>query len=150
QEKQFNWAAQLKDRAGFVRQMLANLPDRPAYFAFDVALNLKGAPPLSQLPPLCPLTGSELQKAAAAGAVVLDTRHAALFGAGHFPGSLNIGFGSAMFATWSGFFVPGDSEIILVVSETSVPRKARLALARIGFDRVPGFVVADDLEQLSQ
>jgi glyoxylase-like metal-dependent hydrolase (beta-lactamase superfamily II) len=52
QEKQVNWAAQLTDRAEFVKQMLANLPDRPAYFSFDVGVNLRGAPPLSALPPL--------------------------------------------------------------------------------------------------
>lgn len=150
QEKQMNWAAQIKDRAEFIKQMLANLPDRPAYFSFDVGLNLKGAPALSELPALHALTESELKQAAADGAVVLDTRHAALYGAGHFPGSLNIGLGSAMFATWTGFFVPGNSQIVLVVSDASAVEKARLALARIGFDRVLGYVDADVIEQTSQ
>ena len=53
QEKQFNWAAQIKDRAEFVKQMTANLPDRPAYFAYDVGVNLRGAMPFSQLPSPC-------------------------------------------------------------------------------------------------
>ena len=32
QERQFNWAAQIKDRTEFVKQMTANLPDRPRLF----------------------------------------------------------------------------------------------------------------------
>jgi hydroxyacylglutathione hydrolase len=150
QEKHFNWAAQLKDRSEFIRQMLDNLPDRPAYFGFDVALNLRGAAPLSEMPPLQAFSESELKQAAAAGAVVLDTRSAVLFGAGHFSGSLNIGLGSAMFATWSGFFVSGESEIVLVVSDAAAAPKARLALARIGFDRVIGFVEGDNIEHSNQ
>jgi hydroxyacylglutathione hydrolase len=111
---------------------------------------LKGAPALSELPALHAMTESELKQTAADGAVVLDTRHAALYGAGHFPGSLNIGLGSAMFATWTGFFVRGDSQIVLVVSDESAVAKARLALARIGFDRVVGFVDGDTIEHLNQ
>ena len=142
QEKRFNWAAQLKDRTEFVKQMLANLPDRPAYFSFDVDVNLRGAPAYSKLPPLRALTEADVKKSGGSGAMVIDTRNAAAFGAGHFPGSLNIGLGSAMFATWSGFFVPGDSQIVLVVSDAADATKARLALARIGFDNVVGYIEA--------
>lgn len=107
QEKQFNWAAQIRDRTEFVGRMTANLPDRPAYFAYDVGVNLRGAAPFSPLPPLRVLAEAELKRAAGQGALVIDTRPAPFFGAGHFPGSLNIGLGSALFSTWAGFFVPG-------------------------------------------
>jgi glyoxylase-like metal-dependent hydrolase (beta-lactamase superfamily II)/rhodanese-related sulfurtransferase len=150
QEKRFNWAAQLKDRGEFVRQMLTNLPDRPAYFSFDVGLNLRGVPPFSKLPELHALTEAEVKQAAAAGATIVDTRSAPLFGAGHFPDSVNIGLGSAMFPTWAGFFVPGESPIVLVVSEASNVAQARLGLARIGFDNVLGYIEADELTETRQ
>lgn len=150
QQKLFNWAAQIKDRDQFVQQMLTNLPDRPAYFGFTVGVNLRGAPPFSELPPLRASTEAELKQAAASGAVIIDTRSAPLFGAGHFPNSLNIGSGSAMFSTWAGFFVPGDSQIVLVVNDAASATKARLELARIGFDHVLGFIEADTLDETRQ
>lgn len=150
QEKRENWAAQIRDRAEFVKEMLANLPDRPAYFSFDVGVNVQGATPFSELPPLRSLTEADVKKAAASGAVVIDTRSAPFFGAGHFPGSLNIGLGSAMFSTWTGFFVPGDSQIVLVLGTAANAAKARLELARIGFDDVLGYIEADALTETRQ
>src|SRR5207253_402422 len=50
QERNINWAMQIQDRNEFVRQMTANLPDRPAYFSYDVDLNLQGVKPLEQVP----------------------------------------------------------------------------------------------------
>ena len=41
------------------------------------------------------------------------------FGAGHFPGSLNIGLGSNLFATWIGFLVEFGRPIALVTGSTS-------------------------------
>lgn len=150
QQRLFNWAAQIKDRGEFVRQMTTNLPDRPAYFAYDVGVNLRGAAPFSQLTPLSPLTQLEVKQAVASGAAILDTRSSPLFGAGHFPGSVNIGLDSAMFSTWVGFFVPGDSQIVLVVGEAASASEARLGLARIGFDHVLGYIEAETLTEVRQ
>ncbi len=144
-QKRRNWAAQIKDRSEFVGRMLKDLPDRPAYFSFAVGVNLRGAPHFGELPPLRPLTVAGLGKAAASGAVVIDTRGPRSFGAGHFPGSLNIGLGSPMFSTWVGFFVPGDSQIVLGLGPAANAAKARLELARIGFDNVLGFIRAGSL-----
>jgi hydroxyacylglutathione hydrolase len=150
EELRSNWAAQLRDLPEFVKQMTADLPDRPAYFAYDVAVNLRGASPLSELPSLHPLTESELKKAARAGAGVIDTRPAPLFSAGHFPGSLNIELGSALFSTWTGFLIPGGTPIVLVVASADKAAKARLELARIGFDNVLGYTEADSLKETRQ
>ncbi len=122
QERLMNWALQIKDRAEFVRRMTENLPDRPPYFSYDVGVNLQGAAPLSELPPLRALTEDELKRAHGEGAVVIDTRPAAFFGAGHFPGSLNVGLNSAMFSTWVGFLVPGGTRIALVVGSAELRR----------------------------
>jgi len=153
QERATNWAARIKDRAEFIEAMVSNLPERPAYFSYEVGVNLRGAPPLGTLPPLRPLGEGELKDAVARGATVIDTRAAPIFGAGHFPGSLNIGIGSAMFSTWVGFIIPGGTPIALVVGSPKDAEKARLELARIGFDDVAGYTLAEDLkasQQLSQ
>src|SRR6266850_2684988 len=153
QEKLMNWAVQIKNRNEFVRKMVENLPDRPQYFAHDVEMNLAGAQPLSSLPAPRALSEAELSGIAARGAVVIDTRSAPFFGAGHFPGSLNIGLSSNLFATWVGFLVPFGKEIALVVGSAENAKKARLELARIGYDNVLGYIEADALartRQLSQ
>lgn len=147
QERKVNWALQIKDRAEFVRQMTANLPDRPAYFAFDVNLNLEGAEPFSALPPLDEMSEEELKHAVNDAAVVLDVRSPDHFGAGHFPGSLNIGLGSPSFSTWTGFMVPGEKAIVLVVGGPADAERARLNLARIGFDNLVGYIPAKSLSQ---
>ena len=138
---------QIDDRAEFVRQMTANLPDRPAYFPFDVELNLEGAEPFSALPPLDEMTEEELKHAVSDDAVVIDVRSPAKFGAGHFPGSLNIGLGSPSFSTWTGFMVPGEKAIALVVGAPEEAQKARLDLARIGFDNLLGYIRAASLTE---
>ncbi|MBA3726847.1 MAG: MBL fold metallo-hydrolase [Armatimonadetes bacterium] len=146
QERKLNWAMQIKDRNEFVKQMTANLPDRPAYFSYGVALNLEGAKPFSALPPLDEMTQDELRDAA----VVIDVRPPAQFGAGHFPDSINIGLGSPSFSTWTGFMVPGEKAIAFVVGSAAEAQKARLELARIGFDNVLGYVQASALTETGQ
>ncbi len=153
QERLFNWALQIKDREQFIRAMVSNLPDRPAYFSHDVQVNLAGAPPFSALPDISPLTEEALQAAAARGAVVIDTRSAPFYGAGYFPGSLSIGLSSNLFSTWAGFFVPFGKPMALVVGSADSAPRARLELARIGYDNIIGCIEADLLthtRQLSQ
>jgi len=150
QERSFNWALQISDREQFVRRMIENLPDRPPYFSHAVQVNLAGAPPISSWPPLRHYTEAELKAEAARGATVIDTRSAPFFGAGHFPGSLNIGLSSNLFATWVGFLVPFGSPIVLVVGSPESAGKARLELARIGYDNVLGYIEADTLTQTKQ
>ncbi len=147
QERKLNWAMQIKDRAEFVRRMTTNLPERPAYFSHDVSVNLEGADPFSALPPLDEMTGEEFQHAVEDEAVVLDVRPPNEFGAGHFPGSINIGVSSPSFSTWVGFMIPADGIIVLVVHAVDEMKKARLDLARIGFDNLVGYVRAENLSQ---
>ena len=78
QERLLNWALQLKDRDQFVSAMVANLPDRPAYFSHDVQVNLAGAPPLSSLPELRSADRGKIESLASppVAAFVIDTRSA--------------------------------------------------------------------------
>jgi len=142
-EKANNWAAQITDRAEFVKQMVSNLPARPAYFNYDVGVNLAGAPPLSDLADVGELSADRFHELAAEGATVIDIRSAEQFGAGHLPGSLNIGLASPLFSTWVGFLVTGGAPIALVAEGPADVAKARLELARIGFDNVVGYIKAE-------
>jgi hydroxyacylglutathione hydrolase len=123
QEAETNWALQLTDRARFVEAMVANLPERPPYFARAVAINLRGAPFVSDLPAMPHLRLSEFNALKHQGATILDVRPGALFGNRHAVGSLNIGIANPWFAVWSGFFVNPDLPVALVVEyETDAGR----------------------------
>jgi len=150
QEVATNWALQLNDRNQFVEAMVANLPDRPPYFSRSVTINLRGAPYLSDCPAAAHLRLAEFNELKEKGATILDVRQAALFGDGHVIGSLNIGIGSPSFSVWCGFFVNPDLPISLVVEYEQEAERAQLELARIGFDRVGGFITSDDLEETQQ
>jgi len=145
QERNLNWAMQIKDRNEFVRQMTANLPDRPAYFSYDVALNLKGARPFGEVQHPKKMTEAEVMRLAQNEAAVIDTRAEEEFGQGHLPGSINIGLSSPSFSTWTGFMVSGEKPIVLVVQSEGDAAKARLDLARIGFDNLVGYIGGDAL-----
>ncbi len=112
EEAATNWALQLNDRARFVEAMVANLPERPPYFARSVAINLRGAPFLWDRPKIPRLELSEFKLLEQEGATILDVRQAALFGEAHAAGSVNIGVASPSFSVWSGFFVNADLPIL--------------------------------------
>src|SRR5215470_19811209 len=59
-QRQTNYALLARCSDEFVSLLTDNLPARPEYFAREVDLNRRGAPPLSELPPLSPLTAVEV------------------------------------------------------------------------------------------
>jgi len=150
QEAATNWALQLKDRAHFVEAMVANLPERPAYFRRSVEINLRGAPFFSDRPKVARLQLGEFKALEQEGATILDVRPPALFGQAHAAGSLNIGIASPSFSAWCGFFVDAELPILLVVEYEAEAERAQLELARIGFDQIAGFLVAENLEETLQ
>jgi rhodanese-related sulfurtransferase len=150
QEAETNWALQFTDRARFVEAMVANLPERPPYFARSVAINLRGAPFLSDSPAVAHLRLAEFNALKEKGATTLDVRPGALFGEGHAVDSLNIGIAGPSFSVWSGFFLNPDLPVALVVEDETEAKRAQLEMARIGFDQVLGFITADDLDETRQ
>ena len=150
EEAATNWALQLNDRARFVKAMVANLPERPPYFARSVAINLRGASFLSDRPAVARLRSAEYNTLKEKGATTLDVRPGALFGEGHAVDSLNIGIASPSFPVWCGFFVNPDLPTVLVVESETQAQRTQLELDRIGFDQVVGFITADDLDKKQQ
>jgi len=49
QQRQLNYALQVRDRDDFVRMLTTDLPERPGYFARDAEINRSGAAALSEL-----------------------------------------------------------------------------------------------------
>lgn len=141
-EKMGNWANRFESREAFVEAMIANLPHRPLFFYKSPFVNLAGPGPLSQVPKPRGICVEELKRRVN-HELILDTRDAASYGAGHLAGSLNVGLELPVFSTWVGTFVEPDQELLLVVDRPEDAEKAWLDLARIGYERASAFTVAD-------
>lgn len=141
-ERRFNWAFSMKAEDEFVAAVLDGQPDPPTYFAEMKRINkagpdIRGTPDTparyaaGQLTTVLPRTDD---------VVVIDSRSAADFAAGHIPGTINIPRNNS-FVTWAGWLVPYTKDIVLIVSDgdANTVRAAMDSLSLIGLDRVVGF-----------
>jgi len=126
-----NYALQAQTEADFVRALLADQPFQPKYFGFDVRLNKQGAPNFEDGVRAVPrLSNSALLPP---GALVLDTRPAAQFRAGHLPGAINLMDGGK-FETWLGAVV-GPEERFYLLADTQIQLDAVIRkAAKIGYE----------------
>ena len=136
-ERALNYALRPSTKEEFVKLLTAELPERPGYFALDAEINRTGAPAIDELSPLAELTAEDVMARQSAGAVVLDTRPAVQFGAGHIPGAVNIAL-AGQYATWAATLLGLDRDIILVAEDVTQLEESRLRLARVGIERVVG------------
>jgi hydroxyacylglutathione hydrolase len=140
QQRKSNYALKPMSKDQFVRMMTADLPEAPAYFSKDAEINRSGAASLEALSRPAALSPKEFGELAARGHLILDVRSASEFGAGHVPGSLNIGLGG-QFAIWSGCLIPMTTPIIVVAESEEKVDEAVLRLARVGIESVKGYLL---------
>jgi hydroxyacylglutathione hydrolase len=146
-EKLANWGLATTDEAEFVRMVLAGQPEPPKYFAEMKRINKEGPRILGGLPRPTHLPGVALDGLLGNGAIVVDTRTALEYAAGHVPGTLNIPL-SGSFTTWAGWLLPYDRDVYLLVDDAGCSHCVRTAvrdLAMIGLDRVAGVFGTDAL-----
>jgi len=138
-ERLTNYALQIKSREEFIRQLTANLPTRPEYFLLDAEINREGAPTLSDLPNLPPISAPELHSMLGEGVVALDVRTGDQFARAHVPGSINIAL-SGQFASWAGTVLGLSARPVLIADSSEQLSEARLRLARVGIEDARGYL----------
>jgi len=138
-ERLTNYALQIKSRDEFIRQLTENLPSRPEYFLQDAQINRSGAPALSELPELPPISVPELKTLLDQEVFVLDVRPNTDFAAAHVPGSVNIAL-SGQFASWAGTIMGLSARPVLIADTPEQYAEARLRLARVGIEDPRGFL----------
>lgn len=136
-ERRFNWALGIEDETEFVRQALVGQPEPPRYFREMKRINRTGPGILGDLvlPPATPL--HRLEELQRERAIIVDTRPAAEFAAGHIPGTLSVPFNQS-FPTWAGSLLPYDRDLYLLADPGRLERIVR-SLAMIGLDSVRGY-----------
>ena len=138
-ERALNYALRAASKEEFVRLLTADLPDRPEYFAQDAEINRTGAIPLEFLLEMEPLTPAQLLDRQRADDVILDTRPAMEFSSGHVPGSVNIPL-AGQFAGTAGALLGLEHDIVLIAEDQAAVEESRTRLARVGFERVAGYL----------
>lgn len=139
-EKTFNYALKLNDKDTFIKAVTTDQPVIPGYFFSDAAINKTGYLGFDEVlqKNTQGLAVDQFVEFQAEGATVLDARDPLNFAAGFVPGAINIGL-NGDFAVWVGTFIKPDAQILLV-TDPGKEKEAIERLARIGYDRVLGYL----------
>ncbi|MEV4704553.1 rhodanese-like domain-containing protein [Actinoplanes sp. NPDC049316] len=138
EQRRTNYACTPMPVEQFLALVTAGQPAAPGYFAFDAALNRQARDLFDHATAPRALTVDEFTEARTAGAIVIDARDPHDFAAGHLRGALNIPADGRFAETAGTVAQPGDT--LLVVADSDRAEETVLRLARIGFDRVLGYL----------
>lgn len=137
-QKVNNYALRARDKDTFIALVTEGQPPAPGYFPYNAVLNQKNRPLLDESQMPAALSFEQVVDALADGAVLLDGRAAEEFALGHLKQAINIGLGGR-YAEFAGSVLSSDADIVLFV-EPGDELEAKNRLARIGFDRVVGYL----------
>ncbi|MEV0170149.1 MBL fold metallo-hydrolase [Streptomyces sp. NPDC050803] len=138
EQRATNYACRPMSEEQFLGLVTAGQPSAPAYFVYDALLNRKEHGLFNAAAAPRPLSVAEFMERRAAGAVVLDARSPQDFAPGHLRGSVNVP-ADGRFAEQAGMVV-GPEEEVVVVAPQDREEEIVTRLARIGFDRVGGYL----------
>jgi len=139
-ERRYNAALQITDKQKFIESLTTKMPAAPDHFSRCSAINGKGPALVGKLPKLAAMSPQAFARTAKKpNTIVLDIRDYGSFGGQHVPGAYHVDFGGN-FATFAGWILPPDKNILLVASSAQEAQEASVWLKRVGLDRATGFL----------
>ena len=140
EQKKLNYALQPMSREDFINAVTENLTTPPSYFFKDASINMIGYKSFDDVIQQnhVALSVEKFCDFISKGCLVLDTRNAEVFANGFIKGSLHIGL-KGDFAPWAGTLIDLDRELILI-TEPGYEMETITRLARIGYEKVAGFL----------
>lgn len=138
EQRRTNYACAPMDEQKFLELVTGGQPSAPGYFAYDAVLNRKARDLFDHERPARPLTVTEFTAKLGIGAVVLDTRDPQDYATAHVRGSLNIPADGRFAETAGSVIDPGTP--IVVIAPQDREEEIVVRLARIGFDKVAGYL----------
>jgi len=141
EQKENNYALQPQAKEDFIKAVTEGLAAPPQYFPINALINKEGYESLDAVlqKGLQPLSIPAFKtKAAEDNVIILDTRASGLFTQGFVPGSISIGL-DGRFAEWAGSLLPFD-KILILVTEQGKEKETIIRLARVGFDKMEGYL----------
>ena len=137
-QKQTNYALRAPDKDTFIELVTEGQPPAPGYFSYDANLNRSEHGLLDESEMPTAMSYDEVLAAIDAGAMLIDGRNPEEFAQGHLRAAVNVGLGGR-YAEFAGSVVPHDVDIVLV-TDHGYELEGKNRLARIGFDRVIGYL----------
>ncbi|WP_232677776.1 rhodanese-like domain-containing protein [Nocardioides sp. R-C-SC26] len=122
--------------------LIAGFGPIPNHYSRMDPLNRRGAGAAAPRAPR-PATADDVADAVLSGSWVVDLRTRAAYADGHLPGTVGIEYGT-QFATYVGWLVPWDDDLVLLTDTPDDLDDAVRDLARIGIDGVRAHLVHDD------
>ncbi len=141
EEKKTNYALKAATKADFIKEVTDGIAAPPNYFPINAKINKEGYESLDDvlIQGLKGLSVEDFKKQMSDDdMIILDTRRATEFTQGFVPGSISIGL-EGRFAEWAGSLLSFQSPMLLV-TDPGKEKETIVRLARVGFDKVMGYL----------
>lgn len=141
-EKQHNYAFEARSENEFIELLLSDLPFIPAYFPYDVALNVKGVGELKKSLSDVKILPNNFHPEP--GAVIIDGRPAPIFKKSYLANAINVQDGGK-FETWLGSVAAPAGPFYLVAQSEDNLKLLIAKAAKIGYEsNIKGAFVYDE------
>ena len=137
-ERRHNPALQVAEKDAFVEYMTTNLPEQPGNHQRIKAMNRRGPAALGEVGPVA-LSLEDAIPYFRQGAGLLDLRPKAAYIDEHAPGSVHLEADNQI-SNRAGFVLPPGQPLILLLDDEKAYREVVLALARVGYDKIVGYL----------
>ncbi len=131
-EKSSNWALLTENEEVFVAEVLRGQPEPPAYYAQMKSRNKAGPAPVSSRPSL--VRSGDPARFMAKDALVVDVRPSPEYLESHIYRSIHAPL-DKLFTINCGWFVPFDTEVLLVAADEQSAHVAAQEMSLVGLDR---------------
>jgi len=138
EQKKNNYALRASDKATFMKLVTEGQRPAPGYFVYNAILNRKDRELLDETQVPTAMSYDDVRAAMARGAILVDGRTPEEFAQGHLRGAVNVGL-EGRYAEFAGSVIKPDVDIVLF-TEPGRELEGKNRLARIGFDRVIGYL----------
>ncbi len=139
-EKKYNYALNINGSEEFARTLTNNMPAAPDHFSRCSSINGKGPEIVDSLPELTALNNDNFRELMSGNDhIILDVRCFESFGGQHIPNAYSIDIKSN-FATFAGWLLPPEKNILLVTDSYEQAINASIWLHRVGIDKVTGYL----------
>lgn len=138
-ERMYNTALQIHPEEAFVNSFLVDMPEAPDHFSRCSEINRRGPSITADFPELKGHSPSDFIKLAESGCAIVDTRDQLPFGAAHIPGAYGLSL-KGNFATFSGWVLPPDKPILLVLDSMHDLAPTLRALYSVGLEKIAGYL----------
>ncbi len=139
-ERKYNSPLQIDDRDEIVESLTTNMPGAPDHFSRCSGINRDGPALIKDLPNPSPIDAHDFRERSERNdTIVLDVRSYDAFGGQHVPNAYHNDI-TGNFATFAGWMLPPDSEILIIASDSEQAEEATMWLRRVGLDGTRGYL----------